>query len=185
MSDNNKKEKRKKALLVILILLLLLILGICIIFHFSKPIVPSNDGTVPTSSISPASLDDNGNAIPGGYDPKSHDEILSELKKKQVTVTDKVSAQIAFPSGEKGTTGTWILENPASNNVTMQCEIVLGDRTVAKSVPIYPGQHIENITLLDSVTPGTYDVTASISYFNKDTKAYLGKAGYRIKLTVS
>jgi hypothetical protein len=52
-------------------------------------------------------------------------------------------------------------------------------------VPIYPGQHIEQITLSQKVAPGTYDVIANIKYYSTDTKSLLGQADYRLKLTVS
>ncbi|WP_283608496.1 hypothetical protein [Faecalispora anaeroviscerum] len=187
MNDNDKKKKRKKTLLILLVLLLLLIIGIIISFSIAGTDSQNGGGLNPSSQSSPgsSSLDDNGSAIPGGYDSKTQSEILSELQKKQLTVTDRVSAQISFPSGAKGTKGAWVVENPALNNVIMQCEVVLDGKTVAKSVPIVPGQHIESITLVKKIDPGTYDVNAAIRYYDRDTKTYLGEANYRIKLTVS
>ena len=77
------------------------------------------------------------------------------------------------------------MENPASNKVIEQCAVILNGQTVATSVPIYPGQHIEQITLSQKVAPGTYDVIANIKYYSTDTKSLLGQADYRLKLTVS
>ncbi len=85
----------------------------------------------------------------------------------------------------KGSTGTWEVENPSSNTVIMQCEIVLDGETVAKSAPIYPGQHIDGLTLFQPISTGSYSVTAAIKYYNKTTKAYLGMADYKIHLSVS
>ena len=96
-----------------------------------------------------------------------------------------MSAQASFSNGAKGSTGTWEVENPSSNTVIMQCEIVLNGETVAKSAPIYPGQHIDGLTLSKQVSPGNYSVTATIRYYNKTTKAYLGMADYKIRLSVS
>nr|WP_319489352.1 hypothetical protein [uncultured Caproiciproducens sp.] len=138
-----------------------------------------------TLALSRASLDDTGSAKPGSGSTPSRQEILSRLQKQEVTVTDKVSAQASFSSGAKGSTGTWEVENPSSNSVIMQCEIVLNGETIAKSTPIYPGQHIDGLTLSHQVSPGNYSVTATILYYSKDTKAYLGMADYKIRLSVS
>ena len=188
MKEINDKTKRRKLRPIFLIVPLLMILCITIVFGFSKGKFYTDGDKAPSSSMrsssNSASLVDSGSAIPGVYTPKSHDEILSELQKEQITVTDKVSAQISFSNGTKGTVGTWMVENPASNNVIEQCEVVLDGKTVVKSVPIYPGQHIENITLLEKVDPGTYDVIATISYYSTNARAFLGKAGYCIKLSI-
>ena len=183
-----KDSKKKIISLIILILLLLLIPIVCVTCRFGKGSASADRvGKTPSSGVSsqPSSLNDNGSALPGGYTSKSRQEILSELQKKQVTVTDRVSAQISFPNGTKGTKGSWVVENPSTNKVIMQCEVVLDGKTVAESTPIYPGQHIENITLSQPVSPGAYDVTAIIDYFSLDTKTNIGKVGYQIKLTVS
>lgn len=179
-----KNKKRKRVLLIILLILLLAIIGIT--FSFCHAGTPNGGGPSPSSQSAPSSsLDDNGNALPGGYVPKSRQEILSELREEEVVVTDKVSEQIAFPSGIKGAVGTWTVENPASNKVIEQCAVILNGQTVAESVPIYPGQHIEQITLSQKVAPGTYDVIANIKYYSTDTKSLLGQTDYRLKLTVS
>jgi hypothetical protein len=189
MNENNgneKNKKRKRMLMIILIILLIAIIGIT--FSFCHAGANQNGGgPSPSSQSDPgsSSLDNNGSALPGSYTPKSRQEILAELQKEQVVVTDKVSAQVSFPSGVKGTVGSWVVENPSSNKVIEQCDIVLNGKTVAESAPINPGQHIEAITLSQKVAPGTYDVTATINYYSTSAKALLGKAGYRIKLTVS
>lgn len=144
---------------------------------------PPPSSSVPSSSA--PSLDDTGSAEPGSGSTPSRQDILSRLQKQEVTVTDKVSAQSSFPNGAKGSTGTWEVENPSSNTVIMQCEIVLDGKTIAKSAPIYPGQHIDGLTLSQPVSPGNYNVTATIRYYSKDTKAYLGMADYKIHLSIS
>ena len=181
----DKKRKRKwpyiLAILLLLLLLLLLFLRSCGYQHPCPNPPPSS--SVPSSSD--PSLDDTGSAEPGSSSTPSRQEILSRLQKQEVTVTDKVSAQASFSSGAKGSTGTWEVENPSSNSVVMQCEIVLNGETVAKSAPIYPGQHIDGLTLSRQVSSGNYSVTATIRYYNKTTKAYLGMADYKIRLSVS
>jgi len=182
----SKLSKKKKIWLAILLILLLLIIGL-VSFFISGAARANGGSPSPSSQSNPgsSSLVNNGSALPGGYTPKSRQEVLSELQKEQVVVTDRLSAQISFPSGASGTAGTWMVENPAENKVIEQCEVVLDGKTVAESVPIDPGQHIDSIKLSQKVAPGTYDVTATINYYSTDTKSLLGAAGYRIKLTVS
>ena len=190
ISESKRKkedEKRKHkwpyilAVLLLLLLLLQLLLRSCGNQHPSPNPPPSN--SVPSSSV--PSLDDTGSAKPGSSSTPSRQEILSRLQKQEVTITDKVSAQASFLNGSKGTSGTWEVENPSSNTVIMQCEIVLDGETVAKSAPIYPGQHIDGLTLSQPVSSGSYSVTAAIKYYSKTTKAYLGMADYKIRLSVS
>lgn len=190
MNGNNRDEKRrkqKKTLIIILILLLLAIIGVTFSFCHAGTARQNGGGQSPSSQSSPgaSSLDNNGSALPGNYKSKSRQEILSELQKEQVVVTDKVSAQISFPSGAKGTVGSWVVENSSSNKVIEQCCVELNGKTVAESVPINPGEHIESIALSKKVDPGTYDVTAMIYYYSTSSKSLLGKAGYEIKLTIS
>ena len=188
MSEDNKKSKQKKrALMIILIILLLAIISVTFSFCHAGTAGQIGGNQSPSSQSAPgsSSIDNNGSAISGTYKPKSKQEILSELQKKQVVVTDKVSAQISFKSGAEGTVGSWVVENPSSNKVIEQCHVELNGKTVAESVPISPGEHIESIALSQKVDPGIYDVTAMIYYYSTDTRTLLGKAGYKIKLTVS
>jgi hypothetical protein len=186
--DEEEKRRRKWPYIMLLILLLLLFLLLTHSCgqHYPRPEPSPSPSSSESSNTSPSSsLDDSGSALPGSSSSPSRQEILSQLQKQQVTVTDKVSSQISFPGGSTGSTGIWEVENQPSNSVIMQCEIVLNGKTVAKSVPIYPGQHIDSITLSQPVTPGNYNVTATIKYYNKTTKAYLGMADYGIHMSVS
>jgi hypothetical protein len=190
-SDKEKKRRRKWP--HILLLLLLLLLLILLLLHgcgqeklkHGGPTPCPSSSEIPSPGPSSSSLNDTGSALSGGSSTPSRQDILSQLQKQQVTVTDQVSAQVSFPSGSTGSTGAWTVENPPSNNVIMQCEIIRNGKSVAKSVPIYPGQHIDSITLSQPVTPGNYNVTATIRYYNKTTKAYLGMADYGIHMSVS
>jgi len=184
--DEEEKRRRKWPYIMLLILLLLLFLLLTHSCgqHYPGP-GPSPSSSESSNTSPSSSLDDSGSALPGSSSSPSRQEILSQLQKQQVTVTDKVSSQISFPGGSTGSTGIWEVENQPSNSVIMQCEIILNGKTVAKSVPIYPGQHIDSITLSQPVTPGNYNVTATIKYYNKTTKAYLGMADYGIHMSVS
>ena len=102
-NEKAKNKKQKRILMIVLFILLLVAIGITFSFcHAGTP----NGSPSPSNQSAPSSLDDNGNALPGGYVPKSRQEILSELREKEVVVTDKISEQIAFSSGGKGTVGT-------------------------------------------------------------------------------
>jgi hypothetical protein len=180
-SDKEKKRRRKWPYIL---LLLLHGCGQEKLKHGGPTPCPSSS-EIPSPGPSSSSLNDTGSALLGGSNTPSRQNILSQLQKQQVTVTDHVSAQVFFPSGSTGTTGAWTVENPPSNNVIMQCEIICNGKSIAKSVPIYPGQHIDSLTLSQPVTPGNYNVTATIRYYNKTTKAYLGMADYGIHMSVS
>ncbi|MDD4699724.1 MAG: hypothetical protein PHV07_05625 [Oscillospiraceae bacterium] len=182
------KNPKKKKLLVLLILFLIFCMvgfGIYALITFD-----SNTNTKINSSSNVSNtgesklLDENGSAVDGAVQPKTPEEILDELKKAQINVTDKLSSNIFFPSGKSGTEGSWTVDNLESNNVIMQCEVYLDDRLIAKSVPIKPNQHIDNITLSEEIKPGLYDVIAYVNYFKLDTNEYISKAGFKIKLTV-
>ena len=183
--EDEKRKRKWPYILAILLLLLLLLLLLRSCGNQRPYPCPNPPPSCSTPSSSAPSLDDTGSAEPGSSSTPSRQEILSRLQKQEVTVTDKVSAQASFPNGSKGTSGTWEVENPSSNTVIMQCEIVLDGETVAQSAPIYPGQHIDGLTLSRPVSSGSYSVTATIKYYNKTTKAYLGMADYKIRLSVS
>ena len=137
-----------------------------------------------SSSTQPSYLDDAGSAIDGAVETKSREELLEELKKQQLIVTDKLSSNISFPFGKEGTVGEWIVENPPENQVVQQAEVYLDGMLIAKSVPIYPNQHIKAIELKKDIPTGEYGVIAYIHYYNIDTKEYISKAGYKIHLSV-
>lgn len=99
-------------------------------------------------------------------------------------VTDSVGTALHFSSGNVGTNGSWNVANDKSNNVIMQAVVTIGGKEVAKSVPIYPDEHIDSITLSSRLNQGTYDAVAYINYYSTTTKVYISKAGYKVKLTV-
>ena len=172
----------KKTLFIIFIPLLVLIAGFGIWTltnpnAFSQPADNSN-------KVNTKRIDEDGNAIDGGVKSKTQEEILKELQADQINVTDKLSSNIFFPSGKAGAEGNWVVENVETNTVAIQCEVYLGDKMIAKSVPIKPNQHIETILLSEDVDPGQYEVIAYVNYFSLEKGDYLAKAGFKISLTV-
>lgn len=134
------------------------------------------------SAVYPAG-DGSGSAVSG--DQAASSAVMASLESKMAAVTDKVSASASFQTGNKGTKGTWMLGNPAGNHVLMQAQLVDTDgQTIATSVVIRPGQHLESLTLSRSVTAGSRTVTAYLSYFDPDTQTLIGKAAYQIRLAV-
>lgn len=129
-------------------------------------------------------LDNNGQASSGSYNGMTKDQILDELKKQQIMITDNVSSSINFLSGKNGSDGSWVVKNIQSNKVIMQAEIFLNGNRVAESVPIKPGEYIQSIKLSQDVPKGTYSVVAYINYYTTDTQTYISKAGYKVKMTV-
>lgn len=180
-----EKKPMKKVLIALLLFLLCSMIGIgaLIAWYDTHPRTAASI----SSAIMPASsvmLDNNGSAVNGMVRPKSSSEVLTDLKKSEVYVTDKLSSNIIFPSGKSGTAGSWTVENVKTNHVIIQCEVYLGNELIAKSVPIRPGQHIEKITLLKGLNVDLYDATAYVNYFNLDTQAFISKAAFKIKVTV-
>ena len=174
--------KMKKVVLMLLIpFLLVIVAGACVIAlnGFSLFTGPAESRAVDTKQ-----LDDNGSAVDGAMQSKSQEQILKELQDQQINVTDKLGSHLYFPNSKAGTEGSWIVENVETNTVTMQCEVYLDDRMIAKSVPIKPNQHIETIVLSEDVAPGEYEVIAYVNYYDLSSGTYLAKAGFKVSLTV-
>jgi hypothetical protein len=56
-----------------------------------------------------------GQAIDGRFVGRTHEELLDELKKRQIMVTDTLSSHAAFAVGRAGTDGEWMVENIPAN----------------------------------------------------------------------
>lgn len=169
----------KKSRLLIILLPIIILVGAGVAYSALSP-------GRPISNVIPslAHLIEGGHGKPGPVSSETSSEILARLKKEEVMVTDNVGSSIHFSSGTVGSIGNWQVQNDQSNNVIMQAVVELNGQQIAKSVPIYPGEHIDSITLSQQLSPGTYDAIAYMNYYNTSTKAYLSKAGYKVKLTV-
>jgi len=174
----NEGIKKKK---VIFILLGVVIVGAVTLCAFKGCLKTS---PIQESQSTPVYLEDEGSSIEGEAQAKEREEILKELEKQQLVVTDKLSSNIEFSSGDIGSVGEWIVENPVENTIIQQAEVFLDDVLIAKSTPIYPNQHITAVRLLEDVQSGEYDVTAYINYYDIETKEFISKAGYKIHLAV-
>lgn len=167
---------------IIIIVLLIIVAVIAVIFFLFRGCERTDLAVKPT--VMPVYLEDEGSSADGEAKMKERDAILEELEKQQLVVTDKLSSNISFLSGEIGTVGEWIVENPQENNVIQQAEVYLDEVLIAKSTPIYPNQHITGVSLLAEIEAGEYEVTAYINYYDIETKEFISKAGYKIHLTV-
>jgi hypothetical protein len=170
---------KKKRVIIILLFVVIIIAAVLLSVKGC-----SNTPVFEETQSTPVYLEDEGGAIEGEAQVKDRDETLKELEKQQLVVTDKLSSNITFTSGDVGTVGDWVVENPKENNVIQQAEVFLDDVLIAKTTPIYPNQHIIGIKLLQEVQSGEYEVIAYISYYDIDTKEFISKAGYKIHLTV-
>lgn len=176
--------KRRKVRLTVALLFILLLSAALVMAIFMWPSVDKTpvESTGHTSSIR---LDPGtGEALSGGYEGKTREEILAELQEKQILVTDTISSHASFESGSAGALGEWIVENVPKNSVIQQAEIYLDGSCIARSAAIKPGQHIRQVRLLEAIPSGTYDVVAYLNYFTLDTQSYISKAGFNIKMTV-
>jgi hypothetical protein len=191
--SNAGSTKRSKKITAILISFMA-IASICLaIYAFCGGLFPSaltaplaRDKNNSTQTTAPAAVIDPaaGTAIDGSYQGKSHEEVLAELKKQQVVVTDTLSSHATFASGKKGTAGVWLVENTRKNSVIQQAELYLGNVCIARTAPLQPGQYAESVTLIEDVPAGTQEVIAYMNYFNRDTRAFISRAGFKIKMTV-
>ncbi len=179
--NQSKKEQNKNKKLLIILLLLLVVIAVIFIFLLRGC---EGIGISSKPTVTPLYLVEDGRSVDGEAKMKEREEILKELEKQQLVVTDKLSSNITFHSGDIGTIGDWIVENPKENNIIQQAEVFLDNALIAKSTPIYPDQHITAIELLENITSGEYEVIAYINYYDIETKEIISKAGYKIHLTV-
>jgi hypothetical protein len=116
---------------------------------------------------------------------KSRKEILAELEKQQVVVTDKVSSYMQVSKNEKGAVTQWAMADLKNNNVQMQAEIYYQNKLYAESAVVAPGEHINSVTLINRMPKGKYKAIAYINYYSTDkNQKYLGKAGYVVNISV-
>lgn len=177
-NSNDNKVKKKKAVIIILIALAI----IAAIFLLLRSCEGELTATEPKATAN--YLEDDGTSIEGEAETKEREEIMKELERQQLVVTDKLSSNITFSSGAVGTIGEWIVENPEENSIIQQAEVYLDDVLIGKSTPIYPNQHIKGLELLSPIDTGEYEVTAYLNYYDIETKEFISKAGYKIHLTV-
>lgn len=185
MKQNNGKDTLKLwdgKRIVFLILLLILLIAIAVLLCFKNC---SGPWILREPETTPAYLEDEGGSLEGEAEQANRDALLAELEKQQLVVTDKLSSNITFESGEAGAVGEWVVENPADNTVIMQAEVYLEEVLIAKSAPIYPDQHITGIGLLREIERGEHEVTIYLDYYNLETKEFISKAGYKIHLTIN
>ena len=173
------KQRRAGMLLLLLLLPLLVWQGL----RFGGE--PGGERPATGSRPDSVAIDpDAGEALEGAYAGKTREEILTELERSQLLVTDTLSSHASFPSGEAGTLGEWMVENIRGNEVIQQAEIRIGERCVARSAVLHPGQHVRQVRLLEDVPAGTHEAIAYLNYYTTDTQDYISKAGFDIRLTV-
>jgi hypothetical protein len=173
-----KKTKHKNKVIIIALIAVALVAAAFLLLRGCE------DMAIEKPKETPVYLEDEGSAIEGEAQSKTSDDILEELEKQQLVVTDKLSSNITFPAGEIGTIGDWIVENPEENNIIQQAEVYWNDVLIAKTTPIYPNQHITGVELLADMESGEYEVIAYLNYYNIETKEFVSKAGYAIHLTI-
>jgi len=112
-SQNTETDETKKKKMLVA-LLFVAIVGAIMFIAFKGC---SNTSLVEELQSTAVYLEDDGVSIEGEAKKKDREEILAELEKQQIVVTDKLSSNITFQSGEVGTIGEWIVENLKENNV--------------------------------------------------------------------
>ena len=190
---STKNNKKKKVIVIVLIIIIALLIstvtyaatkGFTSIFLFQNVFSTASDSTSDSDLANIKTLTDSGQGNQGTAPEKSQEEILAELEKQQIIVTDSISPNIIFATGSAGTEGTWKVENLAENTVIQQVEVFYKDQLIAKTTPIYPDQYIDSITLTKALPSGELEGVAYINYYNLDTKEIVGKTGYDLIISV-
>lgn len=174
-----EKTNRKSRIIIIVLIAVALIIAAFILLRGC-----GGNAIVEKPIETPTYLEDEGSAIEGTAQAKTTEDILNELEKQQLIVTDKLSSSITFESGDIGTVGEWIVENPEENSIIQQAEVYWNNALIAKITPIYPNQHITGVELLAEMESGEYEGIAYLNYYDIETKAFISKAGYAIHITV-
>ena len=99
-----EKKPIKKAIFVLSLLLLCSVIGVgALITVYNMQLRTTGSASSGIRQSSSITLDDNGSAVKGMARSKSSSEVLADLKKSEVYVTDKLSSNVIFPSGQSGT----------------------------------------------------------------------------------
>jgi|GEM_PF-5387855 hypothetical protein len=180
-----KKAGRTSAAMIVVITILsmtALSAALIIVLQANHIINLFGTSTLSTPSISQSSLpvlENTGSAVNGVYKQPA------PSTQSTVTITDKLQSSISLTSGAKGSDGTWVCENALKNKVIVQAAVYLNNQIIAESAPMNPGQHIQNIKLLASISPGNYYATVFLNYYDLKTQAFISKSGYRVSLSVA
>ena len=125
-----KKKKRK-----VLRITLLVFMALVALFFLSKCCIDVNTVKAPESTRT--YLSDDGNSLDGEAKTTAREEILKELEKQQLIVTDRLSSNITFSSGDIGTVGEWIIENPEDSVENFEFNIVVPEFQLEAKVLVF------------------------------------------------
>lgn len=178
-NQTNPKIKKKRKFVVIILVAVLVAVGVLVAYTAYS----GCGNSAYSNTASPSKLTDNGQSIQGQATSESTQQLLDDLKKKEVYVTDSIGSCITF-SGKAGDNAAWKVQNLPDNTVIEQVEIYYSNELIGKTTPIYPNQHIDSIQINKNFTAGNYDAMAYINYYNSDTKDLIGKTAYKIKIQV-
>ena len=174
---NEKETKNKKNTIIILTLIAIIIALLSFILICYNPMSDNN--------TSDNSMEIDSNAIVGGLETKSKEELQEELNKKLAEGMMNISMNLnpVFEDGKSD--GNLMIINESINNYSQWVEIILtktGEQ-IYKSGLIPVGHKIENAKLTVDLDAGVYECTA---YFHQvdESGNELGKAGAKIELTV-
>ena len=129
------KHQMKKKNVAIVLIIVLAVVGAtvaCAIYnHFdlSQMLGLGNSTVNANSNISVQILTDNGQSIQGQATSESTQQILDDLKKKEVYVTDSIGSCITF-SGKTGDNATWKVQNLPDNNVIEQVDLFYNNQLI-------------------------------------------------------
>lgn len=173
MVEEEKKKKKKKLLLLLLFLL------ICIGGYFVYDYFKSN--TTPATVVA-------GDFLPDGKDAsKMTEKEVANYAQQAVDKSEFNMKIVSKATFSKDTMkGNLAIQNPPNNKQPVNVVVNLngnGDK-VYESGAINPGEEITEATLSKTLSPGTYDATATFNIYNPDTKKKQGQVKSILTLVV-
>ena len=179
-SNYTDSEKRRRLLVYVGVGAVLLVICATTLYMFLRPAAETDVGTAPGGVVYDV------NAVEGGWETLSEEEIVASLNEKveEGYINISMNASPVFEDGQAE--GSLMIVNEEVNRYPQQVVITRDDtgETVYTSAAIPVGSKIA-ADALDVVLPaGTYECTAMFHSLDPETGAILGSAGASIVITI-
>ena len=179
-SNYTDSEKRRRLLIYVGVGAVLLVICATTLYMFLRPAAETDVGTTPGGIVYDV------NAVEGGWETLSEEEIVASLNEKveEGYINISMNASPVFEDGQAE--GSLMIVNEEVNRYPQQVVITRDDtgETIYTSAAIPVGSKIA-ADALDVVLPaGTYECTAMFHSLDPETGAILGSAGASIVITI-
>lgn len=165
-------KKYKKSIRMAMIAIVIAIVSIMLVYNKRNIVNNGNlSGVVVKEGIIP------------GYTKEQIEEIL-QRKADESMFSFEINSRPIFKDGKSE--GNLRIANPPYNAYMIDVEIKLdsNNKTVFKSNRLNPNQYIENAKLTRDLREGSYEATAIINAYDKETGVEKGKSIARIIINV-